>query len=65
MGQEVASDPSEVDVLVFHGSTDAPTVDLVETGVGAGTLVDDISHTEFDGYLQLPVGDYSFVVVDA
>ena len=42
-----------VDVLVHHGSTDAPTVDVVETGVGAGTLVDDISYTEFQGYLEL------------
>ena len=47
MGREVATDPANTDVLVHHGSTDAPTVDVVETGVGAGTIVDDISYTEF------------------
>ena len=54
MGRESATDPSNTDVLVHHGSTDAPTVDVVETGVGAGTIVDDISYTEFQGYLELP-----------
>ena len=28
-------------LLIHHGSTDAPTVDVVETGVGAGTIVDN------------------------
>ncbi|MBM6497862.1 DUF4397 domain-containing protein, partial [Flavobacterium macrobrachii] len=32
-GREAASDPAETDVLVNHGSPDAPTVDVVETGV--------------------------------
>ncbi len=58
MGRETATDPANVDVLVHHGSTDAPTVDVVETGVGAGTIVDDISYTEFQGYLELPSEDY-------
>ncbi|MDR6302053.1 DUF4397 domain-containing protein [Mesonia maritima] len=65
LGQEAAANPSEVDVLVYHGSTDAPTVDIVETGVGAGVVVDDISYTNFDGYLQLPVADYTLEVQDA
>lgn len=64
MGREVASDPTEVDVLVHHGATDAPTVDIVEVGVGAGTLVDDISYTEFQGYLELPTANYSIEVRD-
>lgn len=64
MGRESASDPTEVDVLVHHGSTDAPTVDIVEVGVGAGTLVDDISYTEFQGYLELPTANYSIEVRD-
>ena len=41
LGREAASDPANTDVLVHHGSTDAPAVDIVETGVGAGTIVDD------------------------
>jgi len=64
MGREAASNPENVDVLVHHGSTDAPTVDVVETGVGAGTIVDDISYTEFQGYLELPAADYVLEIRD-
>ena len=62
MGREAASDPANTDVLVHHGSTDAPTVDVVETGLGAGTIVDDISYTEFQGYLELPTADYTIQI---
>ncbi len=64
MAREMAMDPSKVDVLVHHGSTDAPTVDVVETGVGAGTIVDDISYTEYQGYLELPPADYILDIRD-
>lgn len=65
MAREAATNPDNVDVLVHHGSTDAPTVDVVETGVGAGTIVNDISYTEFQGYLELPTADYVIEVRDA
>ncbi|KAF0201540.1 MAG: hypothetical protein FD170_2546, partial [Bacteroidetes bacterium] len=64
MGQEAANSPDNSDVLVFHGSTDAPTVDVVETGVGAGTIVDDLSYGEFAGYLELPTDDYVLAIRD-
>ena len=64
MGRELAAESENTDVLVHHGSTDAPTVDIVETGVGAGTLVDNISYTEFQGYLELPTADYVLDVTD-
>ncbi|NND62368.1 MAG: DUF4397 domain-containing protein [Flavobacteriaceae bacterium] len=64
MGREAALDAANTDVLVHHGSTDAPTVDVVEVGVGAGTIVDDISYTEFAGYLELPTVDYTLEVRD-
>ena len=64
MGRELATESENTDVLVHHGSTDAPTVDIVETGVGAGILVDNISYTEFQGYLELPTADYILDVTD-
>ena len=64
MGRELADESGNTDVLVHHGSTDAPTVDIIETGVGAGTLVDNISYTEFQGYLELPTADYVLDVTD-
>ena len=54
MGRENATNPANSDVLVFHGSTDAPVVDVVETGVGAGTIVDNLAYGNFAGYLELP-----------
>jgi hypothetical protein len=64
MGREIASMAANTDVLVFHGSTDAPTVDIFETGVGAGLLVDDLMYGEFDGYLELPTADYGLQIRD-
>ncbi len=55
---------NETDVLVYHGSTDAPTVDVAETGVGAGTIVDDVSYGEFQGYLELGTANYSLTIQD-
>ncbi|MDP3462702.1 MAG: DUF4397 domain-containing protein, partial [Bacteroidales bacterium] len=65
MGREEATNMMNTDVLVFHGSTDAPTVDVVEVGVGAGTIVDDLAYGNFDGYLELPTLDFSLQVRNA
>ncbi len=64
MGREAASMAGNTDVLVHHGSTDAPTVDVVETGVGAGTIVDDASYGDFAGYLELATADYILDITD-
>ncbi len=65
MGRESAAKDTQADVLVFHGATDAPIVDVVEVGVGAGTLVNDLAYSAFDGYLELPVEDYQLQIRDA
>jgi len=62
MGRETATNPANTDLLVFHGSTDAPIVDVVEVGVGAGTIIDDLEYAEFAGYLELPTLDFSLQV---
>ena len=64
MGQVMANNTGNVDVLIHHGSTDAPTVDVYETGVGAGEIVDDLSYSEFAGYLELPTDDYTLEIRD-
>jgi len=57
MGREAASNGTNTDLLVVHGSTDAPTVDVRS---GIETLVDDISYGNFsNGYLELPTADYT------
>lgn len=64
-GRETATLGTNTDVLVNHGSPDAPTVDVVETSVPAGTIVNDISFPSFAGYLQLATADYVLDVRDA
>ncbi|HMM11774.1 MAG TPA: DUF4397 domain-containing protein [Bacteroidales bacterium] len=62
--KEASASSTTTDVLVFHGSTDAPTVDVVEVGVGAGTIINNMSYGEFEGYLNLPTADYVLAVKD-
>jgi sarcosine oxidase gamma subunit len=57
-GREAATEATNTDVLVFHGSTDAPTVSVWETGVGAGQIISDFTYGDFEGYLELPTADY-------
>ncbi len=65
-GREASANAGNTDILVHHGATDAPTVDVVETSVPAGTIVNDISYPSFtSGYLELPTADYSLNVTDA
>lgn len=65
-GREIATNPAQTDILVNHGSTDAPTVDVVETSVPAGTIVDDLSFPSFtNSYLELPTADYTLNINDA
>ena len=64
MGREEAMMMDKTDVLVHHGSTDAPTVDVYETGVGAGEIVNDLMYGDFSGYLELGTMDYILEVRD-
>ena len=52
------------DMLSHHGSTDAPTIDIYETSVGLGQLVDNLSYSGFEGYDELPTKNYIFEVRD-
>ena len=62
--QEAAADAANVDVLVFHGAPDAPTVDVAARGVGV--VVDDISFGEFtEGYLALPPASFELDIQTA
>ena len=57
MGQEAAGNEMNTDVLVFHGSPDAPTVD-VTAGGSPRPIVDGFSFGEYQGYLELPTANY-------
>lgn len=47
---------TEVDILVFHGSPDAPTVDIDARNVG--NLFSGISYNEYTDYTTVPAGNY-------
>ncbi len=62
--REAAGSMTDTDILVYHGATDAPTVDVEETFSGS-TLVNDLAYAAFDGYLSLPANNnYSVSVTD-
>jgi hypothetical protein len=62
--RETASDDLMTDVLVFHGSTDAPTVDIWETAFVGGPIIDDLMYGEYAEYLELETNDYTLEVRD-
>ncbi len=55
----MAVDSNHFGLKVFHGVTDAPAVDIYANG---GLLVENLSYSEYAGYLQVPVGDYTIDV---
>ncbi|RMH68201.1 MAG: DUF4623 domain-containing protein [Bacteroidetes bacterium] len=58
-GRRMSESTETVDVLAFHGVTDAPTVDVTALG-SPRPLVNDFAFGEFasEGYLSLPAADY-------
>ena len=63
--REQANTSGNTDVLVHHGSPDAPGVDVIETGAGAGTVVNNLDYPNFAGYLSLATSDYILQVQDS
>ncbi|MEL6844507.1 MAG: DUF4397 domain-containing protein, partial [Bacteroidota bacterium] len=55
--REAAANAGDVDLRVFHGSTDAPTVDVLANG-GTPPLIDDIAYGDFQGYAAVPPALY-------
>ena len=55
-GLELAAvDTNHFGLKVFHGVTDAPAVDIYANG---NLLVENLGYNEYEGYVQVPVGDY-------
>ena len=58
--KKASGDNDTVSLLAFHGSANAPTVDVVARDVA--TLVDDFSFGEFQGYVDVPAKKYTLDV---
>jgi hypothetical protein len=52
-----SANSGNVDFFVVHGSTDAPTVDVIARGVA--TLVDNAAYGDITGYISVPAGNYT------
>ncbi|MBV6406181.1 MAG: DUF4397 domain-containing protein [Flavobacteriales bacterium] len=64
--ETATSGASNTDILVAHGGTDVPTVNINEVlAFGGVTLVTGLSYGEFTGYLEPPTAGYAFDVVAA
>lgn len=58
--KETAAAPGNVELRVFHGVTDAPTVDIKAQGVG--TLVENAPFRGFSPYLPVPAATYTIQI---
>ncbi|MBK8567955.1 MAG: DUF4397 domain-containing protein [Saprospiraceae bacterium] len=61
--REAALAPGTVDVMVNHGSTDAPAVDVIARGVA--TIVSGAEYGDFTNYITVPAADYTLDVTPA
>ncbi|NJK82894.1 MAG: DUF4397 domain-containing protein [Saprospiraceae bacterium] len=62
-GREMAATQGNVDVLFFHGSTNAPEVDIT---TGSTVIFDNVSYSNFStDYISVPAGNYPLSVTPA
>ena len=57
-----ASFADQVGLHVYHGSTDAPAVDVCADG---GVLVPSLAYGDFSGYVEVPAADYTIGIAQA
>ena len=55
-GTTFGASEGNVGLNVYHGSTDAPAVDILANG---GVLVPNLAYGEFSGYVEVPASDYT------
>jgi hypothetical protein len=60
--REAADDATKFDLNVFHGSTDAPAVDVVVNQDFANAPITDLAYKSFTGYLPLDPAIYGLGV---
>lgn len=64
LGQQTGRNgANNVDLLAFHGSTDAPAVDVDARGVG--TILNNLVYGNYQGYTNVPAGRYILDVKDS
>jgi hypothetical protein len=59
--ESATSGANNTDVLIYHGGSDAPTVDVVESDLTL-TLSDDLSFGQFEAYNELATANYTVAI---
>lgn len=62
---EEGVNPMFTEATMFHGATDAPNIDVIETGVGLGFLIQDFPYGFSTDYASLFAEDYIIEIRDA
>lgn len=57
--RESANNRNLVDLLIFHGATDAPTVDILSRGAYDRKLVNNLTYGQFSGYKTVMPSRYT------
>ena len=60
-----ASSGDVVGLEVYHGSTDAPAVDVLADANEGSVLVPGLAYGSFSGYVEVPAADYTLGVAPA
>ena len=60
-----ASSGDVVGLEVYHGSTDAPSVDILADANDGSVLVPGLAYGSFSGYVEVPAADYTLGVAPA
>ena len=60
--REASMNSNKVDVMVIHGATDAPMVDIKELSLPINELVHDLEYSMSQGYLELDPVEYELEV---
>ncbi|MFZ9939156.1 MAG: DUF4397 domain-containing protein [Bacteroidia bacterium] len=63
--RQAALDTTKTDLLVYHGSTDAPAVDVNEVSVPVAGLITNLAYGNFAGYLPLNPANYTVAIAPA
>ena len=61
-GTTFGASEGNVGLNVYHGSTDAPAVDIL---ADSGVLVPNLAYGEFSGYVEVPAMDYTIGIAPA
>ncbi len=62
--REIGTEGTATDILFYHGSTDAPDIDVLENDLLLLTAIDNLHYGDIIDYISMPTADYSLNIMD-